>query len=89
MAILLDGKKVSAQMQAHIRERVERGFTPDTAPRLCVILVGENPASAAYVRTKCRMAEKLGFSVTVTSEVYQPVLLSVPSMVTFPSVRAR
>ena len=61
MAILLDGKKVSTQMQAHIRERVERGFTPDTAPRLCVILVGENPASAAYVRTKCRMAEKLGF----------------------------
>lgn len=61
MAIILDGKAVSASIQAEIRERVTSTFTPETAPRLCVILVGENPASASYVRTKCKMAEKLGF----------------------------
>ncbi len=60
-AIILDGKAVSASLQASIREQVEAHFTPETAPRLCVILVGENPASASYVRTKCKMAEKLGF----------------------------
>ena len=60
-ATILDGKAVSASIQAEIRERVQAHFTPETAPRLCVILVGENPASASYVRTKCKMAEKLGF----------------------------
>ena len=60
-AELLDGKAVSAAIQAEIRERVNAHFTPETAPRLCVILVGDNPASASYVRTKCKMAEKLGF----------------------------
>ena len=60
-AQILDGKAVSLSIQQDIRERVAQHFTPDNAPRLCVILVGENPASASYVRTKCRMAEKLGF----------------------------
>ncbi len=61
MATLLDGKAVSASIQSEIRERVAAAFTPETAPRLCVILVGDNPSSASYVRTKCKMAEKLGF----------------------------
>ena len=61
MATLLDGKAVSASIQEEIRQTVARHFLPDNAPRLCVILVGENPASASYVKTKCRMAEKLGF----------------------------
>lgn len=60
-AVILDGKSVSQSIQDEIRERVSSHFTPETAPRLCVILVGDNPASASYVRTKCRMAEKLGF----------------------------
>ena len=61
MATILDGKAVSASIQSEIRERVAASFTPETAPRLCVILVGDNPSSASYVRTKCKMAEKLGF----------------------------
>ena len=61
MATLLDGKAVSASIQEEIRQTVARPFLPDNAPRLCVILVGGNPASASYVKTKCRMAEKLGF----------------------------
>ena len=61
MAILLDGKATSAKLQEEIRTRVQAHFTHENAPRLCVILVGENPASASYVRTKCKMAEKLGF----------------------------
>lgn len=61
MAILLDGKATSAKLQEEIRDRVRAHFSPENAPRLCVILVGDNPASASYVRTKCKMAEKLGF----------------------------
>lgn len=60
-ATILDGKAVSLSVQEEIKQRVAQHFTPENAPRLCVILVGENPASASYVRTKCKMAEKLGF----------------------------
>lgn len=59
--VILDGKAVSASIQTEIQNRVKEHFTPEDAPRLCVILVGDNPASASYVRTKCKMAEKLGF----------------------------
>lgn len=61
MTTILDGKMTSAKIQEEIIARVKKYFTPENAPRLCVILVGENPASASYVRTKCKMAEKLGF----------------------------
>lgn len=61
MTTILDGKMTSAKIQEEIIARVKKHFTPENAPRLCVILVGENPASASYVRTKCKMAEKLGF----------------------------
>ena len=61
MATLLDGRAVWASIEEEIGQTVARHFLPDNAPRLCVILVGENPASASYVKTKCRMAEKLGF----------------------------
>ena len=81
MAVLLDGKSVSAQLQTQIRERVEAQFSQENAPKLCVILVGENPASASYVRTKCKMAEKLGFRhelyhfpEDVTSEVVEATI---------------
>ncbi|MBO4349657.1 MAG: bifunctional 5,10-methylenetetrahydrofolate dehydrogenase/5,10-methenyltetrahydrofolate cyclohydrolase [Proteobacteria bacterium] len=60
-ATILDGKAVSLSVQEEIKQRVAQHFTPENAPRLCVILVGENPASASYVKTKCKMAEKLGF----------------------------
>lgn len=58
---ILDGKHVSQSIQEQIKARVSRYFSPEHAPRLCVILVGENPSSMSYVRTKCKMAEKLGF----------------------------
>jgi len=59
--ILLDGKAVSLGIQETIKAEVRTRFTPETAPKLCVILVGENPASASYVKTKCAMAQRLGF----------------------------
>lgn len=75
MAILLDGKSLSAQIQSEIRNTVDLKFVDQPRPKLGVILVGENPASMSYVKTKSRMAEKLGFiaevvrfPVTVTRE---------------------
>ena len=50
MAILMDGKILSAEMMTELKKRVEalkeRGITPG----LAVILVGDDPASQVYVR---------------------------------------
>ncbi len=59
---LLEGKKVAAALDETMAQRVsdlkKRGVTPG----LAVILVGDNSASAVYVRNKKRRAEKLGIN---------------------------
>jgi methylenetetrahydrofolate dehydrogenase (NADP+)/methenyltetrahydrofolate cyclohydrolase len=59
-AQLIDGNALSAQLRAEIATRAahltERGHTPG----LAVILVGDDPASAVYVRNKVRACEATG-----------------------------
>jgi methylenetetrahydrofolate dehydrogenase (NADP+)/methenyltetrahydrofolate cyclohydrolase len=59
--IKLDGKEVSVRIQEEIKEEIEvlRQKTGRT-PGLTVIRVGEDPASKIYVRSKDKMAAKLG-----------------------------
>ena len=61
-AHLIDGKQVSAtvraEVSAEVRQRLDSGRR---APGLAVILVGEDPASAIYVRNKRRDCETVGF----------------------------
>ena len=62
MAKLIDGKLISAQIRAEIKEEVasfekENGFVPG----LAVVIVGENPASQVYVRNKARACAEVGF----------------------------
>ncbi len=56
-ARLIDGKAIAATLRAEIAAKVKAaGFTPC----LAVILVGEDPASQVYVRTKDRAAREAG-----------------------------
>lgn len=61
MAQLIDGKAIAAQVRAEVRQDVD-AWTADghRPPFLSVVLVGENPASASYVRGKARAAEEAG-----------------------------
>ena len=63
---IIDGKAISAQIRAELREKAEnlkqeRGIVPG----LTVIIVGEDPASQIYVRNKARACEELGFNSEV------------------------
>lgn len=57
---ILDGKKIAAEVEAELSTRIallkQRGLTPG----LAVVLVGEDPASQAYVRNKDRACQRLG-----------------------------
>lgn len=54
MAVLIDGKKVSGEVRARIREEVAALKSEGIVPGLAVIIVGEDPASKVYVRNKKR-----------------------------------
>ncbi|MDT6951244.1 tetrahydrofolate dehydrogenase/cyclohydrolase catalytic domain-containing protein [Companilactobacillus alimentarius] len=72
---LLEGKKVAAALDETMTQRVAALKKKSVTPGLAVILVGDNSASAVYVRNKKRRAEKLGinfqlihFDATVTEQ---------------------
>ena len=48
-AVLLDGKALSARMREQLRQKAA---ALPRQPGLAVILVGDDPASAVYVRNK-------------------------------------
>lgn len=67
MEILLNGKETAAAVRAEIREQIDAlRAAGKTVPGLAVILVGDDPASAVYVRNKKRACEEVGMH----SEVY-------------------
>jgi methylenetetrahydrofolate dehydrogenase (NADP+) / methenyltetrahydrofolate cyclohydrolase len=60
-AVLLDGNALAAEIRAEIQPRIA-AFTArhGRPPGLGIVLVGENPASAIYVRNKLRAAAEVG-----------------------------
>jgi 5,10-methylene-tetrahydrofolate dehydrogenase/methenyl tetrahydrofolate cyclohydrolase len=60
-AQIIDGKQIAADVQEEVRVAVEKmKASHDYAPGLATVLVGEDPASSTYVRSKQRMCERLG-----------------------------
>lgn len=60
-AKILDGKAIAAKVKASVRRQVQHRLNNNLpAPGLAVILVGENPASIAYVGHKQRACEEAG-----------------------------
>jgi methylenetetrahydrofolate dehydrogenase (NADP+)/methenyltetrahydrofolate cyclohydrolase len=61
-AAILDGAAVAAQMRAELTERVSHLRAEGVNPGLGTILVGDNPASAAYVRLKHQDCAEVGIA---------------------------
>lgn len=79
MAIRLDGKAIAAQIHADVAAEVEAAAVRGTTYTLSVILVGNHPASATYVRNKQRTAARVGIAselVELSDDVSQGVLLA-------------
>ena len=58
---LIDGKVISHRINAATRETVTGLKQNGVVPGLAVVLVGDNPASMAYVRNKDRTSQEFGF----------------------------
>ena len=80
MAIRIDGKETSAALKAELKEKIDvfvekNGF----APGLAVVIVGNNPASAVYVRNKenaCAAVGILSKTFRLPEETTEEELLS-------------
>ncbi|MEM9996930.1 MAG: bifunctional methylenetetrahydrofolate dehydrogenase/methenyltetrahydrofolate cyclohydrolase FolD [Bacteroidota bacterium] len=60
-ARLIDGRAIAAAVRADLRADVDTWIAAGhRAPALAVVLVGDNPASASYVRGKTKAAEEAG-----------------------------
>lgn len=76
-ARVIDGKAVAAALRTQVAERVARLLF---RPGLTVVLVGDQPASAVYVRNKNRSAEMAGLvaqTIRLSASASQAELLAV------------
>ncbi|MEO6189451.1 MAG: bifunctional 5,10-methylenetetrahydrofolate dehydrogenase/5,10-methenyltetrahydrofolate cyclohydrolase [Saprospiraceae bacterium] len=64
--ILLDGNKLSSVIRKEISLRVIDFCGKEfRSPHLAAVIVGDNPASQAYVRNKIKACEEVGFASTL------------------------
>lgn len=59
-AQIIDGKLVSAEIKAKVKQRVDALKARGVTPGLAAVLVGDDPASATYVASKAKACEQLG-----------------------------
>src|SRR3981081_4110886 len=60
MANLIDGRAVAEKVYVDLRREIAELKCGGLRPGLAVVLVGDNPASRAYVRSKDKMSRELG-----------------------------
>ncbi len=78
-ALIIDGKAVSANVLAEVAAGAAELIAKGVRPGLAVVLVGEDPASQVYVKSKGKAAETCGFhSVqhTLSRETTQAELIT-------------
>jgi methylenetetrahydrofolate dehydrogenase (NADP+)/methenyltetrahydrofolate cyclohydrolase len=60
-ARIIDGKKIAAEIREEVRQRVEElQKKTGRVPGLAAVLVGDDPASASYVRSKTKACQEAG-----------------------------
>ena len=81
MATIIDGKAIAGKVRSEVREEVaawtSNGHAP---PYLAVVLVGDNPASASYVRGKIKASQDVGIAgdtLQFDASISEKALLSV------------
>jgi methylenetetrahydrofolate dehydrogenase (NADP+)/methenyltetrahydrofolate cyclohydrolase len=60
MPNLIDGRAIAEKVYVDLRREIAPLKAKDLTPGLAVVLVGDNPASRAYVRSKDKMCRELG-----------------------------
>src|SRR5215470_11536195 len=60
MTNLIDGRAVAEKVYVDLRNEIAQLKSKGVTPGIAVVLVGDDPASSAYVRSKDKMSRELG-----------------------------
>lgn len=78
---LIDGKQIAAAVRADVREEVDEWIAGGRRrPYLAVVLIGDDPASASYVRGKTKAAAEAGIesdTLTYGADISEEKLLGI------------
>ena len=77
---VLSGLDTAAKLYESFNDRIKVLSTKGVVPGLCVVLVGEDPASQIYVRTKSKKLKSLGLiseTIRLDADVTEQKLLSI------------
>ena len=78
--MILDGKKIAADIRAEIREQVAAWVKEGKrVPKLAVVIVGNNPASETYVANKMKACAEVGMEavkIAYPTEISEQTLLN-------------
>lgn len=78
-ARIIDGKGIAQEIRAELAKKVGEMTAQGNQPGLAVVLVGDDPASAVYVRQKRRACEEIGIRSVIhrlPADISQQELLS-------------
>ncbi len=78
LAELLDGKAISKILKDEIKLEIAQWKEKGVQPKLAVILVGDDPASVVYAKSKQKVAEGMGMAFelfTMTGDTQEAVVL--------------
>ena len=79
MANLIDGRAIAEKVYVDLRKEIAELKSRGVTPGLAVVLVGDDPASRAYVRSKDKMSRELGLysvKLELPAETTQSELLA-------------
>ena len=79
-AQIIDGKKIATDIKLELKQDIDRLKTRHILPVLATVLVGDDPASATYVRMKERTCEELGIgtkSIKKSADLSENELLEI------------
>lgn len=79
MTKIIDGKQIAAQIRQEAKVEADALKAQGIEPCLAVVLVGDNPASTAYVGSKVRACEEVGvrsIKITMEADSTEDALLS-------------
>ena len=62
MGEIIDGRAIANEIKEEVKAGLEQYKSQGISPKLDVIIVGDDPASVAYARSKGRVSDKLGIA---------------------------
>jgi len=65
VAKILDGKEVAASLKNRLVEEVEGMKSKGITPKLCIVMVGDRPDSASYIKGAVKRCESIGVDCEV------------------------